>query len=281
MKMGDCHRFVDRSALVTGAAQGIGFATCMRLGLEGARVFVVDRAQVPAKEAAERLREHGIDAQEVVVDLASLSGAREAVSQVLDQAGKIDVLVNNVGGTIWKKPFWTYSEEEIFMEIERSFWPTLWMCRAAIPSMVRRSTGSIVNISSSATHSIFRIPYSASKGAVNAMTTSLAVELTDYNIRVNAVSPGTTQITDRKTDRAVRPPTNDELGWDEVFFKYMAAEGLIPRASTVEEQAAVIAFLASDDASYVTGEIIETCRHGQPISRICGVSPQPPEDDMA
>jgi dihydroxycyclohexadiene carboxylate dehydrogenase len=274
-------RFEDRVALVTGGAQGIGLATCRRLGQEGARVFLVDRAEEPAIAAAEQLRLEGIDATAVVADLSKYRGAQEAAARTLNTAGRIDVLVNNVGGTIWKKPFWTYTEQEIEAEVDRSFWPTLWTCRAVVPSMVRRARGAIVNVSSNATRSVFRIPYSASKGGVNALTTALAVELADYGVRVNAVAPGTTQVMNRKTSRNLREPTEDERRWEEVFFKYMAAEGLISRAATVDEQAAVIAFVASDDAAFITGEVIDSGRIGNSILRVSGTPIPPPADDLA
>lgn len=276
-----CMRFEDRVALVTGGAQGIGLATCRRLGKEGATVFLVDRAQAPALAAVEQLCAEGIKAKAVVTDLSGFAGARQAVETTLAAAGRIDVLINNVGGTILKKPFWTYTEAEIRAEVDRSFWPTLWTCRAAVPSMVRRGRGAIVNVGSSATRSIFRIPYSTSKGGVDALTTALAVELVDFGVRVNAVAPGTTQVLDRKTPRSDREPTEDERYWDEVFFKYMASEQLIARAATVDEQAAVIAFLASDDASFITGEVVNSGRIGNSISRVWGSQMPLPADDLA
>ncbi len=280
--MTTCRRFETKTAVVTGAAQGIGFAVALRLGKEGAAVLIVDKEEDPAREAVDALKGQGIEAFLVAADLSTYAGASSAVRGALDAFGHIDILINNVGGTIWKKPFWFYTEEEIKQEVDRSFWPTLWCCRAAIPSMIRNGNGgSIVNVGSNATRSVFRIPYAASKGGVVAMTTALAVELADFGVRVNCVTPGGTHVQDRKTERLPRPPTPQEEKWDRDFFKYIAQEGLIDRLATVDEQAAVIAFLASDDASYVTGEVIDTGKHGMSLSRVTGQKTDVPIDDLS
>jgi len=275
-----CRRFESRVAVVTGAAQGIGFAVAQRLGLEGASVMIVDRAEGPAEEAASALSSQGIRAAFVCADLSNYTGAKQAMESAVAEFGGIDVLVNNVGGTVWKKPFWFYTEEEIQLEVERSFWPPLWCCRAVVPIMIRQERGgSIVNIGSNATEGIFRIPYSASKGGVAALSTSLAIELADFDIRVNCVSPGGTAVQDRKTERAPRALTEQEEEWNSAFYNYIKAESLQGRNATVEEQAAVVAFLVSDDASYVTGEVIDTGKRGMSISRGTGRSVDLPPSD--
>ncbi len=96
-----------------------------------------------------------------------------AVDKALEVYGRVDVLINNVGGAIWMKPFEEFSEEEIIKEVNRSLFPTLWCCRAVLPEMIKNQKGTIVNVSSIATRGINRLPYSASKGGVNALTASL------------------------------------------------------------------------------------------------------------
>ncbi len=265
-----CSRFQGQNAVITGAAQGIGLAVAQRLADEGATVFLVDRAEIPLQEAIESLRHAGYKVSGFAADLSNLEGAAGAIEAAIKFCGQIDVLVNNVGGTIWKKPFWFYTEEEIIMEVERSFWPTMWMCRATVPHMVLNRQGAIVNVGSNATEGIFRIPYSASKGGVAAITTALAVELADFNIRVNAVSPGATDVPDRKTQRSARPLTEQEQQWNSDFYKYVQQENLFSRNASVNEQAAAIAFLASTDAAYVTGEILDTGKRGASISQGIG-----------
>lgn len=266
-----CRRFESKVAVVTGAAQGIGFATALRLGLEGASVVVVDRAEGPASDAVAALKARNIPAVSACADLGNYEGAERAMESAVAEFGGIDVLVNNVGGTVWKKPFWFYTEEEIQLEVERSFWPPLWCCRAAVPIMIQQKRGgSIINVGSNATEGIFRIPYSASKGGVAALSTALAIELADFDIRVNCVSPGATEVRDRKTERAPSALTEQDERWTAAFYNYIKAESLLGRSATVDEQAAVIAFLASGDASYVTGEVIDTGKRGMSISRGTG-----------
>jgi len=270
------HRFIDRVAVVTGGAQGIGFACARRLGSEGAKLVVVDKADDAVREAVAQLNNEGIDAVSVSTDLSSYRGAEETVEAALSNYGGIDVLVNNVGGTIWTKPFWFYTEEEIDLEILRSFSPPLWCCRAVIPTMIKCQRGSIVNIGSAATSSVYRIPYSMSKGGVVALTTSLAVELADFGIRVNCLTPGGTAINDRKTPREVHSFTEDEVRWRQQFLDYVGKEPLIPGYAKPEDQAAAVAFLASDEACFITGEILSTGRSGMSISQGIGCLPDLP-----
>src|SRR4051812_34153829 len=187
--------------MVTGGGQGIGRATAVRLAAEGAAVAVVDRAGDAAEVVAAELRDSGADVVAVCADLATLAGADGARDEVLERYGQIDVLVNNVGGTIKVKPFVEDGEEEIVREVERSFWTTMWTCRSVVPHLASRRTGSVVNVGSTSPRGILRVPYAASKGGVFALTTSLALELATTGVRVNCVAPGATRVTDRATPR--------------------------------------------------------------------------------
>jgi len=182
--------------------------------------------------------------------------------------GRIDVLVNNVGGTIWIKPYHLYTEDEVKLELERSLYPTLWCCLAALPVMITQQSGSIVNVGSQSTRGLYRLPYAASKGGIAALTKVLAMEYGRYGIRVNAVAPGGTEITDRLTPRQLIRPGRlaDESPETEDYRREMAEDirnqQALRRRGLPEEQAAAIAFLASEDASFITGQVIN-CSGGQ------------------
>jgi dihydroxycyclohexadiene carboxylate dehydrogenase len=261
-------RLEDKVCVVTGAGQGIGRATAKRLGTEGGKIVVADRVDASATETVTELRDHGIDAVKALVDLRTFSGAEELIAQARASYGRIDVLVNNVGGTIWIKPYHLYTEDEVKLEIERSLFPTLWCCLAALPVMISQNSGSIVNVGSQSTRGLNRLPYAASKGGILAMTKVLAMEYGRHGIRVNTVAPGGTEIQDRKTPRQFIEPgvVADESAESEEFRREMAEDirnqQALKRRGLPEEQAAAIAFLASDDASFITGQVIN-CSGGQ------------------
>jgi dihydroxycyclohexadiene carboxylate dehydrogenase len=159
-----------------------------------------------------------------------------------------------VGGAIRIKPFWEYSDEEIQQEIARSLWPTLRGCRAVIPVMMRQQRGTIVNIGSVATREVFRVPYSAAKGGVQAMTVCMAMELAKYNIRVNCVAPGKLQQSERAVPRAPDAQLANGRDWLSELMAQKPSDTFLPRRGTAEEVAAAVAFFASDEAAHITGE---------------------------
>jgi dihydroxycyclohexadiene carboxylate dehydrogenase len=263
-------RLKDKVCVVTGAGQGIGRATAKRLGEEGGKIVVADRVDETATETVTELRNHGIEATKVLVDLGTFAGAQDLMIQAQTAYGRIDVLVNNVGGTIWIKPFHLYTEEEVKLEIERSLFPTLWCCLAVLPIMMKQTSGSIVNVGSQSTRGLYRLPYATSKGGILALTKVLAMEYGRYGIRVNTMAPGGTDIHDRKVPRQfIRPGVMADDGGKEETEDYRRemAEDIrnqqaLQRRGLPEEQAAAIAFLASEDASFITGQVIN-CSGGQ------------------
>lgn len=136
---------------------------------------LIDRAPYLAEVAA-ALTERGVEAIALQADLENWEATRDALNRVQRHFGRLDILVNNVGGTIWARPFAEYDAQQIEAEIRRSLFPTLWGCRAALPHMLAQGNGVIVNVSSVATRGVNRVPYSAAKGGVNALTQSLAFE---------------------------------------------------------------------------------------------------------
>jgi len=161
-----------------------------------------------------------------------------------------------VGGTIWAKPFAEYPPDQIQKEISRSLFPTLWSCRAVIGHMIERGRGTIVNVSSVATRGVHRVPYAAAKGGVNAITTALALEAAPHGVRVVATAPGGTEAPPRRVARGPAPSTDEEQGWYQAIVDQTVDSSLLGRYGTLDEQAAAICFLASDEASYITGTIL-------------------------
>jgi NAD(P)-dependent dehydrogenase (short-subunit alcohol dehydrogenase family) len=263
-------RLKDKVCVVTGAGQGIGRATARRLGQEGGKVVVADRVDASATQAVAELREHGVEAAKVLVDLGTFAGAQELMNEAKTAFGRIDVLVNNVGGTIWIKPFHLYTAEEVERELERSLFPTLWCCLAALPIMMEQKAGSIVNVGSQSTRGLYRLPYATSKGGILALTKVMAMEYGRYGIRVNTMAPGGTDIPDRVTPRQLIAPgvmADDGPADEAERYRREMAEDIrnqqaLRRRGLPEEQAAAIAFLASDDASFITGQVIN-CSGGQ------------------
>jgi dihydroxycyclohexadiene carboxylate dehydrogenase len=248
-------RFKGRVFAITGAAQGIGRRVAERAALEGASVAVIDRSPIGA-EVAEAITAVGGKAVYLPADLETHAGAVTAMAGVVNAFGRIDVSIHNVGGTIWAKPFEHYEADQIDAEVRRSLFPTLYSCHAVLPHMLAAGRGVIVNVSSIATRSLNRVPYAAAKGGVNAITASLAWEVAERGIRVVATAPGGTEAPPRAVPRNPGEQSAQEKVWYQQIVDQTVQSSLMHRYGTLDEQAGVILFLASDDASYLTGVTI-------------------------
>lgn len=253
--MRQTHRFTDKVAIITGAAQGIGRGVAEAIAAEGGTVLAVDRSPL-VRETVEAIVAAGGTAAAFEADLETFAGAEAMAAAALKQFKRIDILINNVGGTIWTKPFDRYGEQEIEKEVRRSLFPTLWCCRAVLPSMVKRKKGVIVNVSSIATRSTHRVPYAAAKGGVNALTASIAMEQTGNGIRINATAPGGTEAPPRKIPRNTARQSAVEKRWYQAIVDQTKETSLMHRYGTIEEQVAPILFFASDESSYITGSVL-------------------------
>ncbi|WP_406027736.1 benzoate 1,2-dioxygenase electron transfer component BenC [Nocardioides sp. NBC_00850] len=249
-------RFAGQVVVVTGAAQGIGAQVARRVAAEGGQVVLADRSPLVA-EVTHELTGQGASVSAVECDLEHYEGAAALVERALETYGRIDVLINNVGGAINFKPFTEFTAEQIDAEITRSLMTTLYACRAALPGMVERGHGVIVNVSSAATRGIHRIPYSAAKGGINAITASLALEYAGSGVRVTATAPGGTEAPPRRISRGTpQPRTDTEKAWFQAHIDQTLETSLMHRYGTLDEQAAAICFLASEEASYITGTVL-------------------------
>lgn len=237
-------RLANRVALVTGAARGIGFACAKRFAAEGARCVLADIDTDGVRESAAR-----IDcALGIAADVSLKREVDALVAAALEHAGRIDILVNNAGIT-HACEFLDLAEED-FDRVLRVNLKSMFLCGQAVArAMVKLGRGgAIVNMSSvNAVLAIpNQIPYVVSKGGVNQLTKVMAVSLASHGIRVNAIGPGT--IATELAKRAV-------LGSEEAKRRVLSRTPL-GRLGEPEEIAAVAAFLASDEASYLTGQTI-------------------------
>ena len=253
--MAGANRFKKKVVIVTGAAQGIGRGVALQVAAEGGAVVAVDRSDL-VKEVVAEIKDAGGKAIAVQADLETFAGARSVMDAALKKHKRIDVLINNVGGTIWAKPFEFYEEAQIEAEIRRSLFPTLWCCRAVLPAMLAQKKGVIVNVSSIATRGVHRVPYSAAKGGVNALTASIAMEHTKDGIRINATAPGGTEAPPRRIPRNAEPPSAQETEWYQGVIDQTIDASLMHRYGTIDEQVAPILFLASDESAYITGTVL-------------------------
>jgi dihydroxycyclohexadiene carboxylate dehydrogenase len=256
-------RFDAKIAVVTGAAQGIGQTVAVNLAREGGKVALVDRSELIHEvreklvyELRDKLPAGGAEILALVADLERYADCCTVMSRARKHFGRIDILINNVGGTIWAKPYEHYEEPQIEAEIRRSLFPTLWCCRAILPYMLEQGRGTIVNVSSIATRSVNRVPYAAAKGGVNALTASLAFEYSGKGIRVVAAAPGGTEAPERRNARGPGAQTEEEQTWYQQIIDQTVESTFMKRYATLDEQAAPILFLASDEASYIAGNTL-------------------------
>src|SRR5256885_3925885 len=235
-------RLEGRIALVTGGASGIGAATCRRLAAEGARVAVTDMNLEGAHDVASEL-----DGAAFELNVTSTDSIGAAVSAVEDELGPVDILINNAG----------YDEFGFFVKSEEPMWDrvlgvnlrgVIAVTHAVLPGMQERRRGRIVNVASEAGRvgSSGSAVYSAAKGGVIGFTKAVAGEGARYGITCNAVAPGPIE-----TPLLMAAPEQfAEVG--ERVVQNMIAKTVLRRLGQPEEVAAVIAFLASDDAAYMT-----------------------------
>ena len=244
------NRLAGKVAVVTGGGGGIGGATCRRFAREGARVAVFDRDLEAAQRVAQAIGSEGGQAQAFQCDITERFAVDAAVTQVISRFGGIDILVNNAGWDVFL-PFTKTVPEQWERLIAINLTGALHMHHAVLPLMVEKKAGRIVNIASDAARvgSSGEAVYAACKGGLVAFSKTLAREHARHNITVNVVCPGPTH-TALFADYKKGAGDPDKL--EEAFRRAIP----LGRLGEPEDLPGAIAFFASDDAAYVTGQVL-------------------------
>jgi NAD(P)-dependent dehydrogenase (short-subunit alcohol dehydrogenase family) len=243
-------RVEGRVAIVTGAASGIGEASAVRLAEEGAIVICADINGADAESTAELIREAGWSAKSATIDISDDSQCNELVARTVAEFGSVDILVNNAGVNL-PGVFHEITNETIDLTLNVNVKGAMYLTRAVIPNMLAKGNGSIVNMSSvnGLVSEPFLTAYSASKGAIVMFTKGIALDYAKSGIRCNAICPGW-------VDTPINYAHADLLGGLDHVYENIGVFQPIGRPGTPREIANLVLFLASDEASFITGSII-------------------------
>ncbi len=243
-------RFEGKVAIVTGSSTGIGEAMALAFGREGGSVVLAARSVDKLRSHADQIRRSGGRGLAVRTDISRPGDVEDLVQKAMQEFGQIDILVNNAAYTeLSLRPFHETKPEDWDGEINTTLRGTLLCCRAVLPQMIKQGRGRIVNITTAGvkTGSQYLSLYGACKAAVAQFTKSLAMEMAPFGILVNAVAPG-----------MVRTGALDRVFGEDLLKTHLATQG-VARLGEAEEVARVVLFLASDEASYVTGQHWSVC----------------------
>lgn len=249
-------RFTNKVALITGAASGIGRASALRLAQEGASVMLADINEAGLKETAVEIAALGVKTETFVLDVTNFVQCKEVVAATIASFGKLDVLCN-IAGIAMARHLKDITEEEWSRIVNINLNSVFFLSQAALPHLLE-SKGNIINMASTAAlvGQIYNSAYCATKGAVVMFTKAMAVEFSKQGVRANCICPGA--VNTALTENYVMPENPDM----DLFMRLMP---LIEPSAEASEIGAAVAYLASDEARFVTGEAF-TIDGGQTIN---------------
>jgi len=246
---------VGKAVLVTGGSQGIGRGVAEEFAREGARVAICARDKNGLDEAREALEAQGAEVIAITADMSQTDDAERVVEAAAGGFSRLDVLVNNVGGGSLGHTLDT-TDDEWAASMDANLYSAVRATRAAVPHLRAAGGGRIINISSGAGHTVYPgiVDYSAAKAAMLSFSKSMALELAPAAILVNAVCPSLirTPLMDRLADTLIGTAG---VTRDEVLTTFATQTQMLPRIGTVGEVAALVVFLASARASFITGSV--------------------------
>lgn len=260
-------RFKDEVMLITGGATGIGRATALRAGKEGAKVVLVDVKKEEGEETLKEILDNGGDAIFLNLDISKEDKVIEMMERILEKYGALDIAINNAGVMGDPSPVHEITTEKVDFTMENNFYSVLYCCKHELQQFIKQGHGGVI-VNNASIAGLTGLPgnpaYVASKHAVNGLTKNLALDYAKYGIRVNSVNPaGTDTPMVQEAMRLVKDRIQKaiEAGMDPSQAQSMAGQktkSMLKRDATAEEQAASILFLASDDATHMTGATLQT-----------------------
>lgn len=261
------NRFDEKVMIVTGAARGIGRAVAIRAAKEGAKVVVVDRLKEEGEETLKVILEDGGDAVFLNLDLSIENSCEEMVKLSVEKFSKIDIAINNAGVMGNPSPVHELSKENMDYTMDNNFYSVYFCCKYELKEFIKNNNGGVI-VNNSSIAGLTGLPgnpaYVASKHALNGLTKNLALDYARFNIRINSVNPaGTDTPMVREAMEFVKARMAEVVakGIDPAKAQSMAGQKtktIQQREATAEEQAASILFLASDDATHMTGATVQT-----------------------
>lgn len=239
----------DKVALVTSSTKGIGLASAFALAEEGALIYIAARSEELANEVVSNINKKGYKAKFVYFNALEPDTYTTMIDTVINNEGRLDILVNNYGGTNIKLDMDLVNGDtnEFFKILQSNIQSVYLPCKAAVPHMIKNGGGSIINISSigSVVPDVSRTAYGVSKAAINSLTQNIAIQYANKNVRCNAILPGPIE-----TKTVLKSMTEE-------FKNSLIKHIPLNRMGKTEDIAKAVVFLASDDSSFITGDLME------------------------